>query len=90
MNYLPVKSLGRTVMTSDMVTILDGPLEYKTEIWEELKKTEEMKEEIKKKGEARARRAGVILDVATDGYYNSEKCVADFLKVRNAGVNRAT
>ena len=33
------------------------------------------------KGECRSRRAGAILDVSTDGYYNSELCIKDFVKV---------
>ena len=33
------------------------------------------------KGECRSRRAGSILDVSTDGYYNTELCVKDFVKV---------
>ena len=81
MNYLPVKSLGRTCMTSDFVNILDGVLRYSDSAWEALKETEEVAAEIKKQGEERARRAGVILDVSQDGYYNSQKCVADFVKV---------
>ena len=81
MNCLPVKSQGRTAMTSDFVTILDGPLRYSDAVWEDLKESEDVKEEIKNYGEERVRRAGVILDVATDGYYNSELCLKDFLKV---------
>ena len=68
-------------MTSDFVTILDGILRYNDETWEALKEREEVKADIKKKGEERTRRAGMILDVSADGYYNSEKCVADFVKV---------
>ena len=34
-----------------------------------------------KKGECRARRAGRILDVTSDGYYNTELCSPDFVKV---------
>ena len=34
-----------------------------------------------KKGEFRARRAGMILDVTSDGYYNTELCSPDFVKV---------
>ena len=81
MNCLPVKSQGRTAMTSDFVTILDGPLEYCAAVWETLKETEAIKEEIEKYGEGRVRRAGAILDVSADGYYNSELCLKDFLKV---------
>ena len=69
-------------MTSDFVTVLDGIVRYNDDIWEELKETEEVKAEIKKKGKERARMAGCILDVSADGYYNSEKCTADFEKVR--------
>ena len=86
MNCLPVKSQGRTVMTSDFVTMLDAILIYSDKVWEKVKEREEVKEEIKKHGEERARKAGVILDVATDGYYNSELCLKDFLKVREPAV----
>ena len=33
------------------------------------------------KGECRERRAGRILDVGCDGYYNTELCLPDFVKV---------
>ena len=82
MNKPPNKSQGRTVMTSDFIDVLDGVLRYNDEVWEELKETEEVKAEIACRGEERARRAGVILDITTDGYYTSEKCVPDFLKVK--------
>ena len=42
MNYLPVKSPGRTCMTSDFVTILDGVLRYDDETWDALKEKEEV------------------------------------------------
>ena len=80
MNFLPVKSEGRTAMTSDFVTVLDGSLHYNSDTWEEIKEKEEIKEEIKKHEEERARRAGAILDVSSDGYYNAEKCIKDFEK----------
>ena len=73
-------------MTADFVTILDGPLEYSDEVWAVLKETEEVKEEIKKIGEKRARRAGTILDVAVDGYYNAAKCREDFMKERSGKI----
>ena len=82
MNYLPVKSDGRTVMTSDFVTVLDGPLRYNDEAWEIVKQQDDIKQKINKLGEERARRAGAILDVSTDGYYNSLKCIEDFLQVK--------
>ena len=69
-------------MTSDFVTVLDGFVQYHDGPWEELKKNEDIKAEIKKLGEDRARRAGSILDVSKDGYYNADKCTADFVKVR--------
>jgi hypothetical protein len=48
--------------------------------------TEETQQEINeggkgKKGEFRARRAGRILDVTSDGYYHTDLCLADFKKV---------
>ena len=81
MNYLPVKSAGRTVMTSDFVNVLDGFVRYKDDVWEELKQEENVKADIKKMGEECARRAGSILDVSKDGYYNAPKCTTDFEKV---------
>ena len=81
MNYLPVKSDGRSAMTSDFVTVLDGILRYDDDSWEMLKNQEYPKKLIKQLGEERARRAGVILDVASDGYYTAVKCVPDFEKV---------
>ena len=81
MNYPPVKSPGRTVMTSDFVTIVGGVVRYNDNTWNDLKNEESTKAEIKKRGEERVRRAGSILDVSVDGYYNSEKCTADFVKV---------
>ena len=81
MNFPPHKSQGRTVMTSDFIDVVDGFLEYDDEAWSEVKNLEEMKEEIASVGEARARRAGSILDVSKDGYYNTEICVTDFRKV---------
>ena len=44
-------------MTSDFVTILDGPLRYSDAVWEDRKESEDVKEEIKKYGEERVRRA---------------------------------
>ena len=81
MNYPPPKSQGRTVMTSDFVTILDGVLAYNDEEWERVKDSPEVKEEIKAFGEQRARRAGCVLDVSSQGYYNTERCIPDFEKV---------
>ena len=68
-------------MTTDFVTVLDGFVRYNDVTWNELKKEESVKDEIKRRGEERTRRAGSILDVSSDGYYNSQKCVADFEKV---------
>ena len=69
-------------MTSDMVSVCDGVVRYNDEAWEVVKQQEEVKAEIKKKGEERTRRAGSILDITVDGYYNGAKCVADFEKVK--------
>ena len=51
-----------------------------------IQETENTKADIIKngggtKGEERTRRAGSILNVASDGYNNTEKCVPDFVKV---------
>ena len=61
------------------VTVLGGILRYDDESWEGVK--EEFSTEIKRRGEEAARRAGSILDVSQDGYYNTKKCIADFEKV---------
>ena len=81
MNFLPVKGEGRTVMTSDFVNVLDGIVRYSDKAWEAIKNDPIVAEEIKLVGEERARRAGVILDVSKDGYYTTEKCIPDFVKV---------
>ena len=83
MNFLPVKGDGRTVMTSDFVTVLDGILRYNDKAWDTIKTEPDVIAEIEKIGEERARRAGLILDVSKDGYYTAEKCVPDFIKVRS-------
>ena len=57
---------------------MGGILRYDDESWEGVK--EEFSREIKR-GEEAARRAGSILDVSQDGYYNTKKCIADFEKV---------
>ena len=48
--------------------------------------TEEIKQEIQSlgkgiKSECRARRAGSILEITTDGYYTVSRCLPDFEKV---------
>ena len=81
MNFLPVKGDGRTVMTSDFVTVVDGILRYNDTTWESVKEDPDIAEQIRILGEERVRRAGIILDVGSDGYYNTEKCIPDFVKV---------
>ena len=81
MSFLPVKSDGRTVMTCDFATILDGILRFSDEAWERAKKDPAIVAQIEQLGEERARRAGAVLDVTNDGYYTNEKCIPDFLKV---------
>ena len=80
MNFLPAKSEGRTVMTSDFVTVLDGILRFDDRSWEDEKYKDDMIGQIEMLGEERCRRAGSVLDVSRDGYYTSEKCIPDFLK----------
>ena len=51
-----------------------------------LQNREDIKQEIDTlgkgvKGECRARRAGSILDISSDGYYNIGSCLPDFEKV---------
>ena len=85
MNFPPHKSQGVTVMTNDYVDILHGVLKYTDEAWEEVKNEDEVKAEIAKHGEERARKAGVVLETSKDGYFNVEKCVQDFKKVSFKG-----
>ena len=59
--------------------MLGGMLEYRDGPWEAVK--DRYQELIKSKGEGAARRAGSILDVSKDGYYNTKMCVEDFMKV---------
>ena len=85
LNFPPSKSQGRTVMTSDFLEPIGGFLEYNDDIWAEMKSTDEVQQEIRdlgggEKGECRARRAGSILDVTSDGYYNAKLCKEDFVK----------
>ena len=54
---------------------------YSDEVWEIKKEEEDVKLEIQQVGEECARRAGSIINTQRDGYYNSQKCVADFEKV---------
>ena len=81
MAFLPVKGDRRTVMTCDFVTIIDGMVLYSDVVWASIKNNAEVEEEIKQLGEDRARRAGVILDTAKDGYYTADLCIPDFEKV---------
>ena len=55
MNFPPPKSQGHRVMTSDFVTILDGFLPFKDDVWSSLKKMPEFKEQISKIGERRGK-----------------------------------
>ena len=82
MNFPPHKSQGMAVMTSDYVDIVHGVLRYSDEAWVEAKEEEEVKAEIAKYGEDRARKAGTVLDTSKDGYFNVEKCIPDFKKVK--------
>ena len=58
---------------------MGGILKYNDESWTAV--TGSYQAEIKSKGEDAARLAGSILDVSKDGYYNTQKCIADFEKV---------
>ena len=55
MNFLPAKSEGRTVMTSDFVNVLDGILRFNDDTWKDEKLRDNMIDQL---GEERARRAG--------------------------------
>ena len=81
MSFLPVKGDGRTVMTCDFVTVVDGMVQFNAAKWEMKKEDPEIKKMIEKIGEERARRAGTILDTSNDGYYTTALCIPDFHKV---------
>ena len=68
-------------MTSDYIDVINGSVRYNDEAWELVKEDEDVKAEIAKFGEERARKAGILLDVTRDGYFTREKCVPDFKKV---------
>ena len=57
---------------------MDGIVKYNDDHRQVVKKKEYFEAEIKRRGEEGARRAGAILDVSVDGYYNTNKCLADF------------
>ena len=85
MNFPPAKSQGRTVMTSDFVDPIGGFVQYSDEVWSGMIDSEDVQNQIMAngggwKGECRARRAGKILDVRVDGYYDSTSCTPDFVK----------
>ena len=67
-------------MSSDFITVLDGLLAYNDEAWAVKKEDPAVKLEIERLGEYRARKAGSIMLTSVDGYYNHDKCVADFEK----------
>ena len=54
-------------------------LRYENKPWENVK--DKYQALIKSKGEEAARKAGSVLDVSKDGYYNTKLCVEDFMKV---------
>ena len=58
---------------------MGGILKYNDESWSAVK--DHYQAEIQSKGEDAAKLAGSILDVSKDGYYNTQKCTADFEKV---------
>jgi hypothetical protein len=64
-------------MTSDFLS-KDGFLEYNNEAWAAVKEEPEVAQKIRSRGEFQARRAGSILDIASDRYYNTERCRRDF------------
>ena len=68
-------------MTSDFVTVVDGIVRYNDKAWEIIKNDPAVQQKIMEVGEERARRAGVILDTSTDGYYTTATCIPDFEKV---------
>ena len=65
-----------------------GKLKYRCRLIQYLfQDSEDIQSQIKaagggRKGECRVRRAGKILDVGVDGYYDTASCVPDFVKVK--------
>ena len=78
-NYPPPKSQGSTVMTSDFFSEKDGLVAYSDAAWEIKKREPEIAAEIRKepRREITLRRAGAVLNVSTDGYYERQRFLAD-------------
>ena len=66
-------------MTSDFLG-KDGILMWNDESWDQVKNDPQVKAEIADRGEFQARKAGAILDIASDRWYVSERCRKDFEK----------
>ena len=78
----PQKSLGQTVMTSDFLTesfgfVILSPAEL------EEGKSGPNKHLFEEKTELRSRKAGSILNIKTDGYYENKQLNKDFEKCRH-------
>ena len=78
----PPKSQGATVMTSDFFSEKDGFLAYSDAAWEIKKREPEIAAALEKdtRKEAFLRRAGSVLNVSTDGYYEGGRFLADIEK----------
>ena len=81
-NFPPPKSNGSTVMTSDFFTEEGGNLAYDDATWEIEKRKPEIAEALAKDPtkEWVLRRAGSVLNVSVDGYYNQIRFLADVEK----------
>ena len=75
----PPKSLGQTIMTSDFLTESFGFVNLSKEELTEAKKGP-YKHLFEEKTEMRSRKAGSILNVSKDGYYDHKQMIKDFEK----------
>ena len=69
-------------MSADFVSQMDGFLAYSGPVWEEEKRKPEVVAELQKdpRRESVLRRAGSVLNISSDGYYNSDLFLKDMDK----------
>ena len=81
-NFPPPKGAGVTVMTSDFFSEKDGIVAYDDPVWEVVKRQPEIAAAIAKdpNKEWVLRRAGSVLNVSSDGYYERNRFLADVEK----------
>ena len=82
-NFPPPKSHGTTVMTSDFFSEKDGFIAFSDAAWELEKRRPEVAAELAKdpSKELLLRRAGSVLNVSSDGYYEHCRFQSDVKKL---------